>query len=131
MYLLKNLFIVSIGILFSVFLLIINMYFNISTLNYSDYYIKLFDAEWLNILIIIATYVVVYYICSLLNYLITNISFTNYYSFVIALLVGSFHYFTMYLNGVEVDLINFMSLISIEIFLSFFINYSTKYEKSV
>lgn len=112
-------------------LLILNIYFNISTHNYNDYYIKLFDAEWLNILIIIATYVVVYYICSLLNYLITNINFINYYSFIIALLVGSFHYFTMYLNGVEVDLINFMSLISIEIFLSFFINYSTKYEKSV
>lgn len=131
LYLLRNLLIVIIGILLAYILLLLNIYFNINTHEISDFYIILFENKYINMLIIFFLYIIIYFFVSLINYLISNKRFINYYAFIIALLISAFHYYIMHLNNVNVTIENFISLISIEIFLSFFINYSTKYENSI
>ena len=130
MYLLKNSFIISIGLLLSYVLLNFNLYFQLSTMPLTNYYLHFFENEYVNVIIFICIYFIIYFIFSLLNYLIYSYEFTNYYSFILALVISSIHAFILYSNNIEIDIESFFSLISIQIFLSFFINYSTKYEKS-
>ena len=96
----------------------------------TNYYLHFFENEYVNVIIFICIYFIIYFIFSLLNYLIYSYEFTNYYSFILALVISSIHAFILYSNNIEIDIESFFSLISIQIFLSFFINYSTKYEKS-
>ncbi len=119
-----------IGLLIAYFLLSFNLYFQLSTLPLSNYYLHFFEKDWLNVLIFLLIYFICYFVFSLINYLISSYEITNYYSFILALVFSSFHAFILYSNAVNIDIESFCSLISIQIFLSFFINYSTKYEKN-
>lgn len=129
LYLLKNSFTVLVGLLISYALIIFNHYFRISTLSFNEYYLHFFKNDFLNIIILFIIYFLMYFIFSLFNYLITSYTITNYYSFIIGLVFSSFHAYILFANNVAVDIESFASMISIQIFLSFFINYSTKYEK--
>lgn len=127
MYLIKNSIIVIIGLFFAILLLKINIYFKITPLEINDYYISFFKNDFFDVVIILIIYFLILFILSLINYLISSSVFTNYYSFVLALIIGSIHFYILKENNVGVDINSFFMLLSIEIFLLFFINYSTKY----
>ena len=131
LYILKNLFIVIIGLLFSFAALEFSIYIRLTNMSFDEYYIHFFNEEYLNIIIFILSYIFVYFIFSLFNYLISSNTITNYYSFILALLISTFHVYILYINDITFDIESYLSLISIQIFLSFFINYSTKYENGI
>ena len=130
LYLIKNSFIIIIGFLFSYILLKINIYFNICSLNIHDFYLKFTDIEFANIIIFFIIYFIFYFISSLINYIFSTYTFSNYYSIVVAFIISSIHCFVLKENGVNINIESYIVLLSIQIFLSFFINYSTKYENN-
>ena len=129
MYLIKNAIVILFGLIFSFVILEVNINIRLSTLSFDEYYLHFFKMDFLNIIIFIFIYFLIYYVLALLNYFISSYHITNYYSFVVGIVLAAFHAFILYNNGVNIDIVTFFGLISIQIFLSFFINYSTKYEK--
>lgn len=130
LYLLKNAFIVVMGLFFTFILLVFNIYMGITTLNIKEFYLHFFEKEIYNILLFIFIYFLIYYILSLINYLFSSATFTNYYCFITSFILSSLHAYVLTLNQVAMDITTYFLIISLQIFLSFFINYSTKYENS-
>ena len=128
MYLIKNYLITLIGILFCFLIILINNYLKLIIINNNDILLTNYFEIYINIIITLFIISVIYYICSLINYLITDKRFTNYYSFIIALIIGSLHSYCVYQYNLLFNIISYIYIISLHIFLSFFINYSTKYK---
>ncbi len=128
MYLLKNLFITIIGILICIVIIVINNYFKIISINYDNILlVNVFD-NYINTFITSFIIGLIYFICSFVNYLITNKTFTNYYCIIISLILGALHGYCIYINNSSFNLTLLIYIISLHIFLSFFVNYSTKYK---
>ncbi|MCI5745217.1 MAG: hypothetical protein MR270_02925 [Erysipelotrichaceae bacterium] len=130
LYLIKNLIIIIFGLFFSYLLLNLHIYFQLTNIEINDFYLHFFQKDFYNVLILLLIYIFIYYILSLINYLISSYSFTNYYSFIVALIISALHSYILLINDISIDIVSYISLTSIEIFLSYFINYSTKYENS-
>lgn len=128
MYLIKNYLITLIGILFCFLIILINNYLKLIIINNNDILLTNYFEIYINIIITLFIISVIYYICSLINYLITDKRFTNYYSFIIALIMGSLHSYCVFQYNLLFNIISYIYIISLHIFLSFFINYSTKYK---
>lgn len=128
MYLIKNYLITLIGILFCFLIIVINNYLKLIIINNNDILLTNYFEIYINILITLFIISIIYYICSLINYLITDKRFTNYYSFIIALIIGSLHSYCIFQYNLLFNIISYIYIISLHIFLSFFINYSTKYK---
>lgn len=128
MYLIKNYLITLIGILFCFLIILINNYLKLIIINNNDILLTNYFEIYINIIITLFIISVIYYICSLINYLITDKRFTNYYSFIIALIIGSLHSYCVFQYNLLFNIISYIYIISLHIFLSFFINYSTKYK---
>ena len=128
MYLIKNYLITLIGILFCFLFILINNYLKLIIINNNDILLTNYFEIYINIIITLFIISVIYYICSLINYLITDKRFTNYYSFIIALIIGSLHSYCVFQYNLLFNIISYIYIISLHIFLSFFINYSTKYK---
>ena len=128
MYIIKNYLITLIGILFCFLIILINNYLKLIIINNNDILLTNYFEIYINIIITLFIISVIYYICSLINYLITDKRFTNYYSFIIALIIGSLHSYCVFQYNLLFNIISYIYIISLHIFLSFFINYSTKYK---
>lgn len=128
MYLIKNYLITLIGILFCFLIILINNYLKLIIINNNDILLTNYFEIYINIIITLFIISIIYYICSLINYLITDKRFTNYYSFIIALIIGSLHSYCVFQYNLLFNIISYIYIISLHIFLSFFINYSTKYK---
>lgn len=128
MYLIKNYLITLIGIFFCFLIILINNYLKLIIINNNDILLTNYFEIYINIIITLFIISVIYYICSLINYLITDKMFTNYYSFIIALIIGSLHSYCIIQYNLLFNIISYIYIISLHIFLSFFINYSTKYK---
>ena len=128
MYLIKNYLITLIGILFCFLIILINNYLKLIIINNNDILLTNYFEIYINIIITLFIISVIYYICSLINYLITDKRFTNFYSFIIALIIGSLHSYCVFQYNLLFNIISYIYIISLHIFLSFFINYSTKYK---
>lgn len=128
MYIIKNLFITIIGIIFCIFIIVINNYLQIIKLNYEDILLLNYFNDNTNLFITIIIFTIIYFFTSLVNYLITNKTFTNYYCFIIALIVGALHGYCINYTNSSFNLTLLIYIISLHVFLSFFVNYSTKYK---
>ena len=128
MYLIKNYLITLIGILFCFLIILINNYLKLIIINNNDILLTNYFEIYINIIITLFIISIIYYICSLINYLITDKRFTNYYSFIIALIIGSLHSYCVFQYNLLFNIISYIYIISLHIFISFFINYSTKYK---
>lgn len=128
MYLIKNYLITLIGIFFCFLIILINNYLKLIIINNNDILLTNYFEIYINIIITLFIISIIYYICSLINYLITDKRFTNYYSFIIALIIGSLHCYCIIQYNFLFNIISYIYIISLHIFLSFFINYSTKYK---
>ena len=128
LYLIKNYLITLIGILFCFLIILINNYLKLIIINNNDILLTNYFEIYINIIITLFIISVIYYICSLINYLITDKRFKNYYSFIIALIIGSLHSYCVFQYNLLFNIISYIYIISLHIFLSFFINYSTKYK---
>ena len=128
MYLIKNYLITLIGILFCFLIIVINNYLKLIIINNNDILLTNYFEIYINIIITLFIISIIYYICSLINFLITDKRFTNYYSFIIALIIGSLHSYCIFQYNLLFNITSYIYIISLHIFLSFFINYSTKYK---
>ena len=72
MYLIKNYLITLIGILFCFLIILINNYLKLIIINNNDILLTNYFEIYINIIITLFIISVIYYICSLINYLITN-----------------------------------------------------------
>ena len=128
MYLLKNSFIVLTSFIISFITIVINNYLCIIKVTLNDFILINFYDNYINIIITIITLFLIYLFFSLLNYLINNKIFTYYYSFIIAFIIGSFHSYLIFQHNNNFNITNLIYIISLHIFISFFINLSSKYK---
>ena len=126
---LKNIYYIIVGLAFFLTLLFINTILYIANIDFKEFFINFFNNSFYNVLFMILIYCLIFYPLSLLNYLKTSRTFTNFFSLIIALFIGSIHGFLIYKYNNVIDIESYLVLLSCEIFLSFFINYSCKYEK--
>ena len=128
LYLFKNSFIVLTSFIISFITIVINNYLCIIKVTINDFIlINVYD-NYINIIITIITLFLIYLFFSLLNYLINNKVFTYYYSFIIAFIIGSFHSYSIFQHNNNFNITNLIYIISLHIFISFFINLSCKYK---
>ena len=129
MYLFKNAFNVIIGLLFSIIILYFYDLFNIMNISLYDLCFPIFNKNLVNIIFIIIIFFIIYYFFSLVNYLISSKTFTNYYSIILALVISSIYSFILN-SHIGLTIETYLTIISVNIFMSIFVNYSCKYKNS-
>ena len=130
MYLIKNAFIVIIGLLISTLILYFYDYFNIIDISISSLLIPISDKLINNIIFVFIILFIIYYLLSLVNYLISFKIFTNYYCFVFSFMFSSIYIYILFKCDINISIETYLSFIYINLFASFFINYSCKYENN-
>ena len=129
LYLFKNAFNVIIGLLFSIIILYFYDLFNIMNISLYDLCFPIFNKNLVNIIFIIIIFFIIYYFFSLVNYLISSKTFTNYYSIILALVISSIYSFILN-SHIGLTIETYLTIISVNIFMSIFVNYSCKYKNS-
>ena len=94
-----------------------------------DLCFPIFNKNLVNIIFIIIIFFIIYYFFSLVNYLISSKTFTNYYSIILALVISSIYSFILN-SHIGLTIETYLTIISVNIFMSIFVNYSCKYKNS-
>ena len=129
MYLFKNAFNVIVGLLLSILILYFYDLFNIINISLYELCFPIFNKNFVNIVFIIVILFIIYYFFSLINFLISSKVFTNYYSLIIAFLISSIYSFILN-SHIKLTIETYLTIISVNIFMSIFVNYSCKYKNS-